>query len=279
MRRVVTKASKSTRIAGWLHPPPYIMNNELRRSATERTLFVDWVDPPVWDDGRLSPAEEVLRFKQLHYCAYKLSRLYQQAIKSFRPSIHREYALWVNRYHSIRQRLIDANLGLVYDLIGRSRFNLLDRDEMGSEGMMALLRAVDTFDPWRGFRFSTYACNAILRAFSRAALRDSRRRSLLTVPFDPEFEKSTLADDRRVENRQLYVERLGDILRRNEAELTEVERQVLSKRFPADSEDDRMTLDRIGRQMRVSKERVRQIQLSALQKLRRAVEHDSVLRP
>lgn len=278
MRRVVTKSSNSTRIAGWLHPPPYIMNAELRRARIEETLFADWIDPP-WDTGRINHQEEVLRFKQLHYCGYKLSRLYQAAVKSNRPSIQKEYGRWVFRYNAIRQRLIDANLGLVYDLIGRSRFSSLDRDEMVSEGMMALLRAVDTFDPWRGYRFSTYACNAILRAFSRAALRDSRRRSLLTVPFDPEFEQSDFPEARRGEEEMLYLERLNSIMRGNEAELSDVERMVLSKRFPADEEADRMTLDRIGRQMRVSKERVRQIQLSALGKLRRAIEEDSILKP
>ncbi|MFO0971896.1 MAG: sigma-70 family RNA polymerase sigma factor [Phycisphaerae bacterium] len=274
---MITRTSKSSRISGLLHPPPYIMNAELRRVSAEETLFADWTDPPVWDSPRLSPREEVLRFKQLHYCAYKLSRLYLRAIKSFRPSLQREYARWVARYHTIRQRLVDANLGLVYDLIGRSRFRNLDRDEMGSEGMMALLRSVDTFDPWRGFRFSTYACNAILRAFSRAALRDSRRRSLMSTPFDPEFEKVDLPNSHREERQMLFAERINDILRTNEAELTDVERMVLSKRFPPEGADDRLTLDHIGREMHVSKERVRQIQISALTKLRRAVEHDLFL--
>jgi len=277
MRRIVTKSSKSNRIAGWLHPPPYIMNAELKRAATERNLFEGWIELPR-NGGRIDHREETLRFKQLHFCAYRLSRLYSQAVKSYRPAINKEYARWVSRYHSIRQRLIDANLGLVYDLIGRSRFNSLDRDEMASEGMMALLRAVDTFDPWRGFRFSTYACNAILRAFSRAALRDSRRRSTLSGPFDPEFEKSDLPETTRAENEMLYLERLGDIMRDNRAELSTVEQEVLSKRFPNVEEYERLTLDRIGRQMKVSKERVRQIQLAALHKLRKAIEDDNVLK-
>ena len=47
----------------------------------------------------------------------------------------------MQKYNLIRARLIEGNLGLVYDLIGRTRFNNLERDEMSSEGMMALLRA------------------------------------------------------------------------------------------------------------------------------------------
>ena len=67
-------------------------------------------------------------------------------------------------------------------------------------------------------------------------------------------------------------------MRDNRAELSEVERSVLQKRFPNEDVDPRLTLDRIGRQMRVSKERVRQIQLSALHKLRKAIEEDAVLK-
>src|SRR5262249_9230206 len=101
MRRIVTKVSKSSRIAGWLHPPPYIMNPELKKSGIEEALFVNWTEPP-WGTGRIDHEEEVLRFKQLHFCAYRLSRLYQSAVKSYRPAIHKDYAKWVNRYHAIR---------------------------------------------------------------------------------------------------------------------------------------------------------------------------------
>src|SRR5204863_7885212 len=131
-----------------------------------------------------------------------------RASKSPRATkIQRDYCKWIERYNLIRERLIQANLGLVYDLIGRSRFGSLERDEMSSEGMMALLRAVDTFDPWRGFRFSTYACNAILRAFSRAALHDSKRRNLVVASWDPEFEKSDAPEVRLADQRGLFPAR------------------------------------------------------------------------
>jgi RNA polymerase sigma factor (sigma-70 family) len=277
MRRVVTKPSDRPAMAHWSPPPPYIMNVELRRSSTEDKLFEDW-DVTGPGEGRLAADEEAFQFKRLHFCAFHLAQLYKKAHKSAKAAPqYREYSKWMRRYDAVRQRLVEANLGLVYDLIGRSRFGALDRDEMCSEGMMALLRAVDTFDPWRGFRFSTYACNAILRAFSRAALKDSKRRSLMSAPYDPSFEKSDEEERRHVEDGDLYAERLRLVMDNNDADLTRIERNVLARRFPEDDDGSRETLDDIGKDMNVSKERVRQIQLSAIAKLREVLEADAIL--
>src|SRR5262245_19309236 len=182
MLRVTTKKSDRRALKGWMTPPPYIMNSELSLRSAEKNLFAEW--PGAAEGvGRLTPAEENLLFRQLHFCGYFLSKVYKSANKTPTVTSRKLYAKWVQRYHQIRTRLTEGNLGLVYDLIGRSRFENLDREEMTSEGMMALLRAVDTFDPWRGFRFSTYACNAILRSFARAAMQDSKRRSKVAGPW------------------------------------------------------------------------------------------------
>jgi len=276
MLRVTTELSNRKALESWLRPPPYIMNDELRRKDIDRVLFADWPGP-VEGTGRVSPTEEVILFKQLHYCGYRLSKVYKAAHKKPTAALKREYGLWVQRYNQIRARLIEGNLGLVYDLIGRTRFNNLERDEMSSEGMMALLRAVDTFDPWRGFRFSTYACNAIIRAFARAAMHDSKRRNVIVGSWDPEFEKSDYPELRRADQRALFMERLSRIMSDDRAELTDVEKTVLARRFPADEAAPRRTLEDIGHQMKVSKERVRQIQLSAIRKLRKALSMDAAL--
>jgi len=276
MLRVTTKLSNRQALRDWMSPPPYIMNAELRRRDIETRLFSDWPGP-AGTSGRLTTDEETLLFKQLHYCGYRLSKLYRSAHRQPSAALKRSYSRWVQRYSQIRSRLVEGNLGLVYDLIGRSRFDNLDRDEMTSEGMMALLRAADTFDPWRGFRFSTYACNAILRAFARTALHDSKRRSKLGGSFEEEFEKSDLPETRRADQRALFAERLRQILRMDNAELSDIEKTVLARRFPLEEGRQRQTLEDIGRQMRVSKERVRQIQLSAIAKLREALAADEVL--
>ncbi len=276
MLRVTTKPSDRRALAGWMIPPPYVANDELRSRGVEQRLFANWPGAAE-GSGRVTFEEETLLFKQLHFSGYALSKIYRAAHRDPTPSLRKRYALWLHRYHQIRSRLTEGNLGLVYDLIGRTRFENLDREELTSEGMMALLRAVDTFDPWRGFRFSTYACNAILRAFSRAALQDTKRRSKVAGPWDPDFEESDLPEARKADQRALFSERLQRILRLDNAELTDIEKTVLARRFPMEQGRQRQTLEDIGRQMRVSKERVRQIQLGAIAKLRKAIAEDMVL--
>ena len=53
---------------------------------------------------------------------------------------------------------------------------------------------------------------------------------------------------------------------------------VLVRRFPSEESRSRQTLEDIGKQMQVSKERVRQIQLSAISKLRRVLAEDAILK-
>ncbi len=276
MRRVVTEPASRPALRDWMIPPPFVMNAELHQRYAEKKLFADWPGPAS-ESGRIQHDEETLLFKQLHYCGYRLSKLYKSADHALTSAVRRQYTKWVQRYTEIRTRLIEGNLGLVYDLIGRSRFTNLDREDMGSEGMMALLRAADTFDPWRGFRFSTYACNAILRSFSRAAMQDSRRRSRIAGPFEVDYERSDNPEQNRQDQKALFEERLQRILHLDNAELTEVEKTVLARRFPIDTDRPRQTLDAIGKMMRVSKERVRQIQISAIGKLRHAMQEDLVL--
>lgn len=276
MRRVTTEPSERPALQSWMVPPPYVTNPELKQPGIEKRLFADW-PAPADGNGRLTVADENLLFRQLHYAAFRLSKIYQSAERRRTDARERNYSKWTQRYHLIRTRVVEANQGLVYDLIGRSRFSSIDREEMTSEGMMALLRAADTFNPWKGFRFSTYACNAIIRGFARAAMQDSKRREKVAGAYDEEFEKIDHADARHLNDKELYVERLKRIIDEEEAELTDVEKTVLAKRFPDDSERRRQTLESIGRKLSISKERVRQIQISALSKLRDAITADPIL--
>ncbi|MEZ6241833.1 MAG: sigma factor [Phycisphaerales bacterium] len=72
----------------------------------------------------------------------------------------------------------------------RTRMSEVDFADLVSEGNMALLRAVDKFDAGRGFKFSTYACRAILKAFSRQGMKLSKYRQRFPTDFDPKLEES-----------------------------------------------------------------------------------------
>jgi RNA polymerase sigma factor (sigma-70 family) len=143
---------------------------------------------------------------------------------------------------------------------------------------MALLRAVDKFNVERGFKFSTYACRAILKAFSRTAMKANRHRTKFPVEFEPDLEKSDWADKRRDQVEEDCIDELKTIVDRNLADLSTVEETVIRRRFNWDQTDDSsLTLEDVGKIIGVTKERVRQIQNKALAKIR-AVMEDGVLR-
>ena len=152
---------------------------------------------------------------------------------------------------------------------------------MISEGNFALLRSVDKFDCSRGFKFSTYACRAILKSFSRVALRTSRYRGRFPTEFDPSLEKSDYVDRKRDGVEADCVEEIRDILSQNRAELNDMERTVIRERFALNDEVDQprpKTLEQVGELIGVTKERVRQIQNKALEKLRATIESEVLIK-
>jgi len=213
------------------------------------------------------PDEQQL-FRTLHACAF-------QATKRMRPgdAVVAERASWAKRWEVVRDYIVEQNLPLVYSMLGRFDTRDLDRDDVLSEAMLALAQAVERFDPWRGFRFSTYACHAIYRAMVRSSKSTSDYRRLFPAQFDVPFERPYRPESRE----ELYVERLQRAMKGNLGNLTEIESIVLSRRFPPDRDLRRETLQQVGRAVGLSKERVRQIQNEALAKIRLVLEADPAL--
>jgi len=227
----------------------------------------------------MSAAEERLMFLRFNFAKRKLQQLdkkvKQQGITQELADLVIE---WHRRFEHFREYLVRTNLALVLAMAKRVRLGDVDFAEVVSEGNMALLRAVDKFNVERGFKFSTYACRAILKAFSRTAMKHNRHRTKFPVEFEPDLEKSDWADKRRDQVEEDCIDELKAIVDRNLADLSSVEETVIRRRFNWDQADDSsLTLEDVGKIIGVTKERVRQIQNKALGKIR-AVMEDGVLR-
>ncbi len=250
--------------------PKYVYHPNFEDRSASR-VYLENIEVLMADKRPPRASAETVLFQAMHYCAFRA-----HCSRGKRVLMTASASRWAERRDSIRDHLIVANLGLSYEMLRRTRFTNVDEDDLLSEGLRALVDAVEAFDPWRGYRFSTYACNAIYRGFLRLSKMETRRSSLISYGFDSRMERGagemTAADwDDRV-----YRDRLAKAMEWNLADLNSQEQYILDKRFPAESVRKRETLERIGREMRVSKERVRQIQVTALEKLRLALTAEPV---
>jgi len=207
-------------------------------------------------------------FKAMHACAYFSTRR-----PGGRPVLKTELNEWAGRWQTIREHIFEKNLGLVYSMLGQYGATRFDRDDLLSEAMLGLMRAVDRFNPSKGYRFSTYACNVIARALRRLGRREIKYQQRLQACYDvcPDW-RERLPDTRT----ELYVERLQLAMEQNRAGLTRLETKIIAKRFPDDYRQ-RLTFRKIGNIVGLSKERVRQIQNEALSKLGDVLNEDPVL--
>lgn len=222
----------------------------------------------------LTAAQERVLFAQLNYARFCLARLQVQAHRSgWTTDRAREILHWHGVSEGVRRQLAETNLALVIAMAKRVRSADLDFGDLMSEGNMALMRSVDKFDFSRGFKFSTYACRAILKAYSRLGLKTQKYRKHFPVEFDPALERAdhvaTLRAHREVED----VAEVKDLFDSNRAGLSELERTVIFHRYGLDRPVHAapMTLEQVGAMVGVTKERVRQIQNKALEKIRRAL--------
>jgi len=277
----------------------YVRNDMFRKATAERELFdeglpiqaasTSWYHPMIDDEliAHSAPSSSLLTTEQEKhmFLRYNYARMRaESAVSKFRThpgkQAVREIALWYKRVRDTREIITQANLALVLAMAKRTRMSDVDFGELVSEGNMALLRAVEKFDIARGFKFSTYACRAILKAFSRIAMKNSRYRQAFPTEFDPTMEKSNYQETRRADVEQDAVEELQRIIGENRAQLSDVEKTVIQARFAINRGQDApaMTLEEVGRVIGVTKERVRQIQNKALEKLRMTIESEVLVK-
>lgn len=279
-------------------PQDYIDSESFRAPGAERDIFddapdirkpdVSWYHPVMDDLGKdrrsngqqvlLTAAEERVIFYQYNYARFRISELQKEiwASADQQPTDEQIAGLlkWKRRAELLREQIANTNLALVLAMAKRTRMSEVDFADLVSEGNMALLRAVDKFDAGRGFKFSTYACRAIIKAFSRQGMKLSKYRQRFPTDFDPKLERSDYLERRREEYQKDAAGELKRIFDENAAELSDIERTVIDFRFGLEKEiiGKPLTLEQIGQIIGVTKERVRQIQNKALTKMRGELE-------
>lgn len=281
-------------------PVDFVDNEVFHRRDAERVVFdqapaiakpdTSWYHPVMENltDTRvasnvksvlLTAVQERALFLQFNYCRYMVGKLRDRVGDgAIAAAAAKQILHWHYRAEAYRDQIAQTNLALVLAMAKRTRMSEVDFSDLVSEGNMALLRAVDKFDAARGFKFSTYACRAILKAFSRIGVKLSKYRQLFPTDFDPKLEKSDFMERKREGHEADCADEIRLILDENRADLTDIEQEVIEHRFALgqkrldNPEAGPLTLEQVGRIIGVTKERVRQIQNKALEKIRQSLE-------
>jgi RNA polymerase sigma factor (sigma-70 family) len=123
----------------------------------------------------LTREQEHHLFRKMNYLKYRAGLLRKQLSNSKSPSsLCDRIEKKLSDALLIRNRLVQCNLRLVVSIAKTIARDLVEMDELISDGNLPLIRAVEIFDFERGTRFSTYATWAIRHFLYRASTKSSR---------------------------------------------------------------------------------------------------------
>jgi RNA polymerase primary sigma factor len=224
----------------------------------------------IYDEPLLSREQEAHLFRKLNFLKHQASRL-RGAItpaKVTATDLHRVEALQSEALE-VRNQIIRANLRLVVSLVRKLCRDDHHLAEMVSDGYVALMRAVERFDFSLGYKFSTYASWVIINSTLRNSAKDHRRDRLRT---GSEQLLEAVPDHRTNDcPREMEPERCRESLRRMLVRLNDRERKIIVSRFGLEGTREK-TLNQLGKELGITKERVRQLEKRAREKLREIAE-------
>lgn len=251
--------------------PPADAKIPLQRSAAEAQAAAGRSLSPylasLYQTRLLSKEEERFYFRRMNWLKFQaIQRRDRLDPKRATMKQLKQVEALLAEAETVKAILITSNLRLVVSIAKKFNEPSHTFDELISEGNVALMRSVEKFNFALGNRFSTYATYAIQRHFFRISHKSRQYRNRFATDDEPVRDR---AEEPRDEDsctpgqvdflRGLF----GDFL----SELEPREQQIVVARFGFDG-DKPKTFRELGLEMGVCKERIRQIQTRAIEKLR-----------
>jgi RNA polymerase primary sigma factor len=216
----------------------------------------------------LTRKQEELLFKRMNFLLHQAS-INRASLSVAPPSTQQieliERLVTLSEWH--RDRILEANLRLVFSIVKNYVSPNNTFDDLLSDGIVGLIRAVEKFDYGYGFRFSTFATQVIRRNTCRMVMVNQQDRQKvssglqdLDLEISDEGRTSAISEKRWHELRSILAVMLDDLDRR--------ERFIVRARFSMGSHRKVHTLQSLANRLGISKERVRQLERRAIDKLR-----------
>jgi len=226
----------------------------------------------------LSKEQEQHLFRKMNFLKYQAAQLRKQLSKEGEDagqvdptkvriqSLNRIEELQMEA-NKVKDQLINANMRLVVSIAKRHTGQTDNFFELLSDGNMSLIRAVEKFDFGRGFKFSTYASWAIMKNFARSIPEELHRKERYVTGHE---EVLDAAQDSRTDEQECLAstEQAAHRVNRLLEYLEPREQLIIRMRAGLDDNSRAMTLEEIGQRLGITKERVRQLNVRIMKKLR-----------
>ena len=181
-----------------------------------------------------------------------------------------------------KNEILEANLRFVFDIAKHYTGRGVPISELISDGNMGLLRAIDKFDESKDVKFISYAVWWIRQAMLESI---KKRNAISFVEIEPNTDNDSSMDKKLIEDDEDDASFNNDFSNENDEksrEVTENQRNIITSLIDTLSDRERdivenyygindkkeLTLTDIGKKYNLSSERVRQIKLNAIRKLR-----------
>jgi len=224
----------------------------------------------------LTREQEAHLFRKMNYLKRKASRLRNRLDPGKpRAALMEQVEKLYDQSVAVKNEIIRANLRLVVSIAKRHVGPRESFFELVSDGNISLIRAVEKFDFARGNKFSTYASWAIMKNFARTIPDEHRHQDRFRTSQTEMF--ATTEDDRsdQYEQESTYLRRQSQVEKILER-LDDREQKIIVTRFGLNQGKEPKTLKQVGVELGVTKERIRQIEARALNKLRRAAQEEKI---